>query len=68
MVKIGEFYYKLQGFSDDECFHNCYKYKDSNGFQRVDKLKYIIKQNTGIAKKTSSRFQFDYSYTLIGAY
>lgn len=68
MVKIGKYFYRLQGFASDECYHNCYKFKDANGFQRVDKLKYIIKQHTTIAKKTSSRYELKYKYTLIGAY
>lgn len=68
MVKIGKYYYKLSGFADDDCYHDCARYLDPHGFQKADKLRYIIKQHTKIVKNSKSAYTFKYSYCLKGAY
>lgn len=68
LVKIDKYFYKLQGFRADGCFYACKKYVDSGGFQRADKLLYIIKQKARINQKSSNKYEFNYTYKVKGAY
>lgn len=68
LVKIGKYFYRLQGFRADGCYHTCKRFLDAGGYQRADKLTYIIKQHARIVPKSSYMYEFNYTYKVKRAY